>query len=138
MFIFKTSGQTLGSVVANQKHAFRGRPRDWQRGELVLVSKNRSDCAPGEKQVQYVMKLGAIRPLRPGESERFWPGTEGRWRYLVECFDTHRLVRPFDLHEALGAQAHVYGPVMTYRRLDANDERRLVEFLTDREPGLAL
>ncbi len=87
MLLFKTSGRTLGSVVANQCHAFRGQPKDWARGEVVLVSKNRGDCAPGEKQIQHVMRLVTVRPLRPGESERLWPGTEGRWRFLVPCRD---------------------------------------------------
>lgn len=138
MFLFKTSGQTLGSVVANQKHAFRGKPRDWHHGELVLVSKNRADCAPGEKQIQYLMKLDAIRPLKPGESEQFWPGTEGRWRYLVQCFGTQRLTCPFDLHDALGPRAHEYGAVMTYKRLDSGDELRVMELLRNREPGISL
>jgi hypothetical protein len=81
MFLFKTSGRTLGSVIANQKHAFRGRPREWDVGEWVLVSKNRADCAPTDRQIQYLMKLESIRALEPGESEHYWPGTEGRWIY---------------------------------------------------------
>lgn len=136
MFLFKTSGRTIGSVVANQKHAFRGMPREWTRGELVLVSKNRADCALGEKQIQYTMRLASIRPLEPGEAELFWPGTEGRWRYLVSCSDARKLVRPFNLHEALGAKADGYSNVMTYKRLECEDERRVVEFLKSREPDL--
>ncbi len=138
MYLFKTSGQTLGSVVANQRHAFRGKPSDWYRGEVVLVSKNRTDCAPSERQIQYLMRLDAIRPLRPGESEHYWPGTEGRWRYLVQCTGTRRLSRPFNLHEALGSRAHEYGPVITYKRFEPQDEHQLVDFLRRHEPGIEI
>lgn len=40
MFLFKTSGATLPSVVKTEKHAFRSQPLDWYIGELALVSKN--------------------------------------------------------------------------------------------------
>jgi hypothetical protein len=138
MFLFKTSGKTLGSVIANQKHAFRGRPRDWDRGELVLVSKNRLDCSPGEKQIQYIMRLEEIRPLASGEAERYWPGMEDRWRYLVICSHTQRLIRPFDLHEALGTGAHAFGPVMTFKRFERQDERRVLDFMRSHNLGLSL
>jgi len=135
MFLFKTSGRTIGSVVANQKHAFANKPREWDHGEWVLVSKNRADCRPGERQIQYLMRLESIRPLQPGESNRYWPGTEGRWEYLVSCFDTRRLRRPFNLSEALGLGARDFDGVMTFKRLSPGDERRVIAFLNDREPG---
>lgn len=135
MFLFKTSGRTLGSVVANQKHAFNGQPREWRVGEQVLVSKNRSDCALGERQIQFVMRLEKIRALKPGEAERYWPGSEGRWRYLVSCSDTKRLTLPFDLHQALGADATQYANVMTFKRLSPEHEARVVAFMLQREPA---
>ena len=64
--LFKTSGATFASVVKNQKHAFKNQPRDWQVGEIVLVSKNLADCDKGERQIQYVMELDSIRPIKPG------------------------------------------------------------------------
>lgn len=136
MFLFKTSGATLVSVVKNQKHAFKGQPRDWHIGEIVLVSKNLADCEKNERQIQYVMALDSIRPIQPGESERYWPGTEGRWRYLVQCRETRRVNRPFNLQEALGVSAKVYSAVMTFRRLDPNHEVQLLSFLKLREPEL--
>lgn len=136
MYLFKTSGRTLGSVVANQKHACRGRPKVWVPGEYVLVSKNRADCAPSERQIQYIMRLARIRPLRPGEAETYWPGTEGRWTYLVECEGTQRLGRPFNLSEALGIRAAPYQGVMTFRRLDPADECGVEEFLRRSNPGV--
>ena len=118
MYLFKTSGATFDSVIENQKHAFRGKPRDWHRGEIVLVSKNKKDLRLGEKQIQYRMRLENIRELRPGESERYWPGTEGRWRYLVECTDTERLGRAFDLEDVLGPDAQGYKSVMTFKKFE--------------------
>jgi len=117
MFLFKTSGATLHNVVRYQKHAFRGRPREWLPGEVVLVSKNRADCGPTERQIQFTMELVKIRPLQPGESEQYWPGTEGRWRYLFECAATKRLARSFDLADVLGSKAAEYQAVMTFKRL---------------------
>lgn len=136
MYLFKTSGRTLGSVVANQRHAFAGRPREWERGELILVCKNRMDLTPGERQVQYTMRFANVRALRPGEAEGYWPGTEGRWTYIVECTDTHRLRRPFELSEALGADARSYGPVISFKRCSPKDEQRLVEFIRRQDPDV--
>lgn len=136
MLLFKTSGATLDSVVKNQKHAFERRPRHWHIGEIVLVSKNRRDCDRCERQIQYVMTLDSIRSIVPGESERYWPGNEGRWRYLVLCRDTKRISRPFDLRDALGASEKEYRAVMTFKRLTPDHEAKLRYFLMNREPGL--
>lgn len=76
MYLFKTSGKTFNSVIKNQKHAFSSMPRDWHPNELVLVSKNKTDCNYGEKQIQYTMRLNNIRLLQPGEAEKYWPGNE--------------------------------------------------------------
>lgn len=129
MFVFKTSGATIGSVVANQRHAFVSQPKDWGRQELILVCKTRVDLASGEKQIQYTMRISDIRSLKPGEAERYWPGTEGRWEYIVECGSTHRLRRPFELSEALGSDSRQYGPVVSFRRCPPTDEVRLAAFL---------
>ena len=136
MFLFKTSGQTFDSVIANQKHAFASRPTDWNPGEWVLVSKNRADCGSREKQIQYLMVLESIRTLDPGESDRYWPGTEGRWRHLVLCRDTRRISRPFDLKEALGDSAKEYSAVMTFQRLRPDHEAEVRAVLKHREPDL--
>ena len=77
MYLFKTSGQTYNSVIQNQKHAFRGQPRNWSEGEIVLVSKNKADCAPGERQIRYTMRLNTIRRASDAEIETYWPGVNG-------------------------------------------------------------
>jgi len=61
------------------------------------------------------MKIVDIRPLRPGEAEKFWSGTEGRWRYLVECNETRKLKEPFDLNEIIGERSKIYAPVITFK-----------------------
>jgi len=68
VYLFKTSGATFNNVIKNEKHAFSSKPKDWQVGELFLVSKNKLDCEYKEKQIQYTMKLRDIRPLLPGEA----------------------------------------------------------------------
>ena len=104
MYLFKTSGEIFNSVIKNQKHAFLYMPKDWSPNELVLVSKNKSDCNNSEKQIQYTMRIGDIRPLKTGEAEKYWPGNEGRWKYLVICKDTHIVNQPFNLEEILGKE----------------------------------
>ena len=101
MFIFKTSGATYSSVIANQKHAFRQKPRQWKPGELILVSKNKNDCVPGEKQIHYTMRFKTIREAPQEEIESLWPGNKGRWKYIFECDSTELLPSPFNLQDIL-------------------------------------
>lgn len=102
MYLFKTSGKTFHSVIKNEKHAFSSMPRDWYPNELILVSKNKNDCNYGEKQIQHTMRLVDIRPLGSGEVEEYWPGNEGRWKYLVICEQTKLISQLFNLEELLG------------------------------------
>ncbi len=131
MYIFKTSGETYGSVVRNQKHAFLGKPKEWYPGEWALVSKNRKDCKYGEKQIQFIMMVDDIRPLRFGEAESLWPGNEGRWEYLVKCKGGKHLRRPFDLADVIGPRKYYqeYHGVVTFKRLPHEDEDRVIEYL---------
>ena len=129
MYLFKTSGRTFDSVIKNEKHAFSSMPRDWYPNEIVLVSKNKRDCNYREKQIQYIMRLVDIRPLRPGEAERYWPGNEGRWRYLVICEETRPVVPPFNLEEILGDDSRAYGPIMTFRKVEPKHEEIIESYL---------
>lgn len=138
MFLFKTSGATIASVVKNQKHAFSNQPSDWHVGETVLVSKNARDCGQSERQIQYVMALDSIRLIQSGESERYWPGTEGRWRHLVQCRNTQQIKRPFNLRDALEISAKEYAAVMTFKRLPPDHEAQIRAFLKNREPEIFL
>ena len=74
------------------------------------------------------MRIRAIRPLRPGEADVYWPGNEVRWNYLVECDNTKALRRPFNLAQVLGPDAEKYRTIMTFKRLEPADERRVVDF----------
>ena len=129
MYLFKTSGKTFDSVVQNAKHAFKGLPRDWSPGELVLVSKNKADCQWNERQIQYLMTLVDVRSLRPGEAQVYWPGFEGRWQYLAECTDVRRVSPPFDMVEILGEGAREYRQVMTFKKLKPQHESLVLQWL---------
>jgi hypothetical protein len=131
MYLFKTSGATFSSVISNQKHAYDRAPKNWYPGEIVLVSKNKVDCQPGEKQIQYIMRLDNILPLVSGESEHYWPGSEGRWQYLFECGDTKKLKGPFNLYELICKEAHKkeYRGVVTFTRLHENHEATILRAL---------
>ena len=130
MFLFKTSGATFESVIRNQKHAFRGKPSNWHRGEMILVSKNKRDCVAREKQISYVMRFKDVRLIRPGEAEKYWPGNEGRWKYLVICEGSIKLPRPFNLEDIIGRKAsEKYKPVITSKKLDSIHEKLVIEHL---------
>ena len=129
MYLFKTSGATFNSVIKNEKHAFASKPKVWYVGELVLVSKNKTDSHE-EKQIQYTMKLRDIRPLLRGEAEKYWPGTDGRWKYLIVC-DSTTAIQPFNLEDVLGEDCKEYSPVMTYKKVSPDHEKLIQEYLRE-------
>ena len=129
MYIFKTSGATFEGVIDHQRHAFVSKPGDWNPEEYALISKNRRDLSAGEKQIQYIMKIRDIRPIRPGEAEEYWPGNEGRWKYIVECYDIVRIPQPFNLNEVLKDRAVKYRPAVSFKKLDDEDEKDILDHL---------
>lgn len=130
MLLFKTSGKTINSVVANQKHAFKGQPKNWEQGEIVLVSKNRTDCKPGEKQIQHIMFLDKIRETNDDEFEKYWPNNKGRWKFIADCIKTVKLQKPFNIEEILGpASIQDYGPVVTFKKVEPADEQLIIKHL---------
>ena len=102
MLIFKTSKETINSVVENKKHAFENEPKDWFKGEIALICKNRKDCDKWEKQIKYIMIVDNIRFTDNDEVNRLWPGNRNRWNFIVEGSDVKRLSKPFNLNEVLG------------------------------------
>ena len=131
MYLFKTSGKTFDSVIGNQKHAFSGRP-DCFIGEIILVSKNKTDCRQNEKQIQYIMRFEGIRDASNDEIERLWPGNSGRWRWIVDCYDTIKIENPFNLEDILGYEnSKRYGPVMTFVKLDQPSEETIARYLEE-------
>jgi len=132
MYLFKTSGKTFDSVISHQKHAFNSMPRDWFRGEIVLVSKNVADCLPGEKQIQYIMKIDRIRATSQDELERYWPGNKGTWKYIADCYDSCKLDHPFNLKDILGESDKKYSPVMTFCKIEEIDTHKISKLINDR------
>jgi len=130
MYLFKTSGETYDSVIKNQKHAFRTRPGELYPGELILVSKNKSDLATNEKQIKYTMRCKDIRVASDEEIELYWPGNRGRWDYIIDCTDSQPIPIPFNLDDILGYEARIYGPIMTFRKIDYRHERLIIQYIT--------
>jgi hypothetical protein len=116
VYLFKTSGATFDSVIKNEKHAFSTRPSNWSKGEIVLVSKNKVDCEFREKQIQYIMQLVDIRPLKAGEVDHYWPGAKRTWNYLIICNNTKLIRKPFNLEDLLGHEHKPYAPIMTFKK----------------------
>jgi hypothetical protein len=129
MYIFKTSGATFDSVIRNQKHAFKNEPQDWAPGEIVLVSKNKRDCTPNEKQISFTMRLNTIRKTTDYEIEKYWPGNAGRWDYIVDCTGTEPVPTPFNLADILGAASQAYNAAISYRKVEPHHEALIVPLL---------
>lgn len=129
MLLFKTSGETFDSVIRNQKHAFRNMPRFWSAGEIVLVSKNKSDLTGNDKQISYTMRIADIRITNDAEIEQFWPGNAGRWRYIVDCCSTEQVPHQFNLEDVLGRDAEMYRGIMTYGKIAFEHEAVILDFL---------
>ena len=115
MYLLKTSGIVIDTVLCHQKHAFPSQPTDWESGELLLISLNKADCKKGDKQIYYTMRLADIRPLKEGEAERYWPANNGRLKYLFICEDVNLVRNPFDLRDVLGEEYKVYAPVAGFK-----------------------
>ncbi len=130
MYLFKTSGATFQSVVENQKHAFVNLPGSLTPGDLILVSKNKSDCVDGEKQIQYTMRYKGARPISDSEVNILWPGNSGRWNWIIDCYETRALANPFDLEEAIGHEQYLhYRNVQTFAPIALEDEDKLKSFI---------
>lgn len=129
MYIFKTSGATFDSVIHNQKHAFKIKPKDWMPGEIVLVSKNKADCAPNEKQISFTMRISTIRETTDEEIEKYWPGNAERWNYIIDCTGTEPVPKPFNLGDVLGDALKAYNAVMTFRKVEPEHEELILLLL---------
>jgi len=138
MHIFKTSAETFDSVIKNKRHAFRGKPKDLVKGDLILVSKNKAGLKGTEKQISYTMIFSNIRKINPNEAEALWPGNEGRWEYIVECTDVNKLQKPFNLEDLIGYErATEYGPIITSGKIKDADEDIILQRINDEKPTIA-
>lgn len=131
MYLLKTSEIEIDTVLQFQLHAFPSIPSDWKPGELVLICKNKQDCKSSEKQIHYTMRLTKIRPLEPGEADRYWPANNGKLRYLFDCDDA-KLIVPFNLKDVLGKEYLPYASVKTFKKLSPEHER-LIDLHLEKE-----
>ncbi len=132
MYLFKTSGGTLPLVVDAKTHGYATRPADWNAGEIVLLSKNKGDLEPGEKQIQYIARIVDVRRLRPGEAEAYWGVEyEGKYEWLIELSDICQLAEQFNLSDAIGSGAEDYWGVRSFKRLGFLHEVKIERLLEE-------
>jgi antitoxin MazE len=129
MILFKTSGKTLGNVLKDRKHAFVNPPKHWSKGTMVLISKNKIDCEPDEKQISHIAKIKNIRKPKRGEIEKSWPGAKNHWNYIVELEEVKPLAKSFNLEDALKDKARFYGPAVSFKKIDGNHIKLIQPFL---------
>jgi hypothetical protein len=132
MLLFKTSGETLDSVVQNKKHALVHKPKDWMKNEILLVSKNKSDCKRNEKQITHVMYLNTIEKKDEAYIKKYWPNSDKRWNYLVTCHAVIKLSKPFNLSDVLGTEDYkFYNPSMKPQKITDKDEKKILSYLKE-------
>lgn len=138
MFLFKASGKTYRHVVANSTHAFRSSPKFKHQGELVLLSKNKADCANTEKQIQNVGKILRLHPT--ADLESMFPGVhaEERWTAAVQLYWVRPLEQPFNLSDINGFGWLRYQTVQDYAAFSDEDEKLIVQYLCDTNPVLVM
>jgi hypothetical protein len=129
MLIFKTAGSTYEEAIRFMKHASVGEPKGWYQGEIILVSKNKVDCKPGEKQIAYWERLDQVRKADDSEIIKYWPGNEGRWKYLIDCSGMEFIPEPFDLVDLIGDGARDYRGIMTFGKIHADHEEKILGYL---------
>ena len=131
MFLFKSSGKTYRKVIKQGVHAFPHSPKEVNGDELVLLSKNRADCAILEKQVQWVAKLKQVRKATAAELEQFFPGVGAaeKWKYAVTLYWVRPLPFPFNLSAVPSFNSKRYNTVRGFARLDSGDDMALVRYL---------
>jgi hypothetical protein len=140
MYLMKASGATYQKVLKACMHAFHGRPSEIAEDEFVLLSKNSADCAPTERQVQFVAKVFRVRPAEPGELNNSFPGVQAgeRWEHVVELYWPKKLDRPFNLTGVRGFNGKRYGQVQAFAKLDPADELPLLNHLVRTNPAVLL
>jgi hypothetical protein len=140
MRLFKASGATYRTVADQSIHAFPYRPKDLSRGELVLLSKNREDCALLERQIQYLAKIVGYREATAEEVERHFPHVAGgeRWTTLVRLHWCQRLNAPFNLKTVLGVEAERYDTVQNFAKIDVPHEQAIVKYVIESNPAIVL
>lgn len=128
MHIFKTSTETYGSVIKNQKHAFKTMPKDLYPGDIVVLSKNKSGLSENEKQISHYAILKKIRKCSDEEIELLWPGNSGRWNYITEFSEVIPIIRSFNLSDILPLEkVKHYSAVMTHAKIDNDDESIILQ-----------
>jgi hypothetical protein len=140
VFLFKSSGATYRKVIKHAAHAFQYSPAEVNGDELVLLSMNREDCKPLEKQIRAVAKLDQVRKATGEELESFFPGVAAsvRWKFAVELYWVRPLSVPFNLSAIKGFNATRYKAVQGFARLDDGDDLAVVQHLIRTNPIIVL
>jgi hypothetical protein len=140
VLLFKASGRTYRRVLRLERHAFPYSPNEVRRDELVVLSKNREDCAPTEAQIQHLAKLSRVEAASPEELQADFEGVRAaeRWRYRAFLYWSSPLQRPFNLSQVEGLNYQRYSTVQNFARFDAEDAMALLLYLDETNPRVVL
>ena len=122
MLLFKNSADTMDGVLSNAMHATNGRPRNVEKGELILIAQTKTTLLPGQKPIRWVMNFVSCEPDMNNESQRIW----GRhWNYIIRGQNL-RSVEPFDI-ATLQVTSKDYGAIETHGPIEPDDEEVILK-----------
>lgn len=130
MFLFKASAATYMKVVRQSAHAFRHGPPSATPGTFVLLSMNKEDCTPSERQIRHFAKIKLIRSGSAEELEQRFPGVDAaaRWNDLVELYWLKAFDQPFSLSDVPGLDSKRYDTVQGFSRFMESDSAALITY----------
>ena len=116
----------MPAVIKNAKHASTRRPirPEMKKGEIILISQNKTIKTKGKKQIQWVMNF--VRCYKDEKKiKEIWPDYEGG-KYLVEGEDVRR-IEPFNIND-IKVSTKAYGN-MQNQRLEPEDEEIVLNWI---------
>jgi len=118
--------ENLDPCVQHGKYAVQVK-FNFEVGERILLQLVKSDLAPGENRIQYILVFDEIYPDTLGESEPIW----GRpFNYIVSA-STIYSVYPFDLDDVIQSDISYDGQV-TVRNISIEDSHAVRKYVQSR------
>ena len=77
------------------------------------------------------MTLVDIRPTTDKGIRKYWPGNDGRWKYIAICTETSHVPNPFNLDDVPNlSSTQYYKDVQIFTKIKSKDEELILPLLT--------
>jgi 5-methylcytosine-specific restriction protein A len=126
MILFKNKAETMEGVLGEAKHATDARPRNANRGDIILIAQTKDTLRPGQKPIRWMMNFVSCEEDVNNESDRIW----GRhWRYIING-ENVRPVEPFDIDE-IKISSKNYGATRVHAEVNPEDEAIILGWISE-------